>query len=129
MFTRHPVTLSPLHLVTAILTLLTLLIAPAAALADGIIIIDPPCVLERTPPPCPDCPTFCPTPFPVGDQLDIKYHRVRVTIENQVATTRVEQVFHNPNEWQAEGTYIFPVPKDAAVNDFAMWVEIGRAHV
>jgi Ca-activated chloride channel family protein len=32
-------------------------------------------------------------------------------------------VFHNPNDWQAEGMYVFPLPLDAAVSDFAMWVD------
>jgi Ca-activated chloride channel family protein len=48
---------------------------------------------------------------------------VTVTIDNQIATTQVDQLFYNPNSWQAEGTYIFPIPKDASVSDFAMWVD------
>jgi Ca-activated chloride channel homolog len=106
----------------SLLVILGTLAAPAAALADGIVIIDPPPCPVPLIPPCDDCPPDCPTPQPVGDQLDIKYHRVRVTIENQVATTHVEQVFHNPNNWEAQGIYVFPIPTDAAVNDFAMWV-------
>ncbi|MEK7785442.1 MAG: VIT domain-containing protein, partial [Chloroflexota bacterium] len=35
----------------------------------------------------------------------------------------MDQLFYNPNDWQAEGMYIFPVPKDALVNNFAMWVD------
>ena len=46
-----------------------------------------------------------------------------MAIENQVAVTKVDQLFYNPNDWQAEGMYIFPVPKDALVNNFAMWVD------
>lgn len=107
----------------SLLTLLFTLALPAAARADGIVIIDPPPCPVPLVPPCEDCPPICPTPFPVGGQLDIRYHRVQVTIENQVATTRVEQVFHNPNDWEAEGMYVFPLPKDAAVSEFAMWVD------
>ncbi|MEK7278393.1 MAG: VIT domain-containing protein, partial [Chloroflexota bacterium] len=93
------------------------------ALADGIIIIDPPPCPVTVAPPCLECPPVCPTPFPVGDQLEIKYHRVTVTIENQIAVTKVDQLFYNPNSWTAEGMYVFPIPKDAAVSDFAMWVD------
>ncbi len=105
-------------------TLLTLLATPLSALADGIIIIDPPPCLPEGPCPPPPClpPEICP-PFPIADQLEIKYHRVTVTIENQVAVTKVDQLFYNPNDWQAEGMYIFPVPKGALVNNFAMWVD------
>jgi len=115
---------------------LGLLAAPLAVHADGIIIIDPPPCNTNfcpTPPPCEpftgcqpcplDTPCPHPTPFPVGDQLEIKYHRVKVTIENQIAKTQVDQLFYNPNDFEAEGMYVFPIPKDASVNNFAMWVD------
>jgi Ca-activated chloride channel family protein len=82
------------------------LAAPAGA--DGIIIVDPP----------PDVPIV-----KLEEALAIKYHRVKVTITDQVATTRVDQVFVNDNPWTAEGTYIFPLPEGAAVSDFVMWVD------
>jgi Ca-activated chloride channel homolog len=83
--------------------------------ADGIIV--PP-----EPPPCRGqvCPPFPPRPIA---QLTIRYHHVTVTIEDQLAVTRVEQVFHNPNDWPVEGTYIFPLPREAVVNDFTLWVD------
>jgi Ca-activated chloride channel family protein len=56
-------------------------------------------------------------------QLEIRYHHVTVTIEDQIATTHVDQVFYNPNDWDVEGTYVFPIPMDAAVNDFILWIE------
>jgi Ca-activated chloride channel family protein len=52
----------------------------------------------------------------------IKLHRVSVEIDNQVATTRIEQVFENESDRRAEGTYIFPLPVGAAVSDLVMWV-------
>jgi len=48
-------------------------------------------------------------------QLEIRYHRVQVNITDQVAVTHVDQVFYNPNDWDVEGTYIFPIPIGAAV--------------
>lgn len=86
---------------------LWMLIHPMTALADGIIIIDPP-------------------PMPPSDWepwLTIRYHRVGVTIEDQVATTRVDQVFRNDGRLPAEGTYLFPLPPGAVIEEFAMWVE------
>jgi len=80
--------------------------------ADGIIIPEPPI--------CIDCPEP-PPPQPVW--LTIKYHDVEVTIRDQVAVTHVDQVFVNESKWQIEGTYVFPLPADAAISDFAMWVD------
>ncbi|MBN1202103.1 MAG: VWA domain-containing protein [Anaerolineae bacterium] len=53
----------------------------------------------------------------------IRSHRVSVDIDNQVAVTRIEQVFYNDSDWMAEGTYIFPLPVGAAVSDLIMWVD------
>lgn len=101
--------LFPALLIVALLTP-TLLAAPVRA--DGIIIIEPP-----------PCDPVCPGPVRIGDQLVIRSHRVDVAITDQVAVTRIDQVFHNPNDWAAEGTYIFPVPVDAAIGEFTMWVD------
>jgi len=43
--------------------------------------------------------------------LAVKYHRVDVVIENQVATTHVDQVFVNLAHFPIEGTYLFPCPR------------------
>ena len=77
-------------------------------LADGIIIIDPP--------PIPSPPEWSPW-------LTICYHRVHVTITDQVATTRVDQVFRNDSPVEAEGTYVFPLPEGAVVQRFVMWMD------
>jgi Ca-activated chloride channel family protein len=54
--------------------------------------------------------------------LDLVSHHVTVSIDEQVAVTRVEQTFRNHTDRQLEATYVFPVPKGASVNKFAMWV-------
>lgn len=94
-----------------LLALLAALALPAPALADGIILPEPPI--------CPPGP--CP---PVAlSALAIEFHRVRVTIQDQVAVTRIDQVFRNDNEWPVEGTYVFPLPPDASVTDFRLWID------
>jgi Ca-activated chloride channel family protein len=80
------------------------------AKADGIIIPDPPI--------CDPCPITSPM-----TQLVIRYHHVTVSIDNQIATTQVDQVFYNPNDWAVEGIYVFPIPIDAAVSDFVLWMD------
>lgn len=91
-------------------------------------VIPPPIDEPVTRPPVDDRPICidCPIPIPPiwnMEGLEIPYQRVDVTIENQVATTRVEQLFRNPNEWLLEGTYFFPLPPGAAVSELTMWVD------
>src|SRR5688500_7117492 len=106
-----------LRLRLALLLTVIGLLFPTTAFADGII-IDPP-------PPCP-ADVICP-PQPVPPRplfpLAVQYHRVTVTIDNQLATTRVDQLFRNDFDFTVEGTYMFPIPAEAAVSDFAMWVD------
>src|SRR5438128_6550173 len=51
-------------------------------------------------------------------------HQVTITINDQVAVTKVEQTFRNHTDRQLEATYIFPVPKGASIgrNGFTMWI-------
>lgn len=55
--------------------------------------------------------------------LEIKAHHVDVVIEDGYATTRVEQVFHNPHQRDLEAIYSFPVPDKAAVAEFTVWID------
>ncbi len=77
---------------------------PAAAHADGLIVIEPP---------PPQGPAY----------LTVVYHHVEITIEDQVATTRIDQVFRNDNSFSVEGTYIFPLPEEASIERFVMYVD------
>lgn len=52
----------------------------------------------------------------------IKSHRVTVTIDDQVAVTKVEQDFVNEGPRPAEGTYLFPLPVGAAVSNLTMYI-------
>ncbi len=94
--------------ILALITVLVLsLVVVTPTLADGVIIIDPP------PLPPPDFSRW----------LTIRYHHVHVSIENQVAVTEVDQVFRNDANVPVEGTYLFPLPAGAVVEDFKMWVD------
>lgn len=84
--------------------------APAAA--DGIIVPNPPiCEFGG-----------CPEPSPIR-QLAIEYHHVSVEIDHQLAVTHVDQVFRNDNDWPVEGIYLFPLPPEAAVSEFTLWID------
>ena len=98
-------------LVTMIL-IPALLVTISPAFADGIIIPEPP-ICDPGP---------CPRPIPIA-QLAIEYHHVHITIEDQIATTHVDQVFRNDNDWQVEGTYMFPIPVGATISEFILWID------
>jgi Ca-activated chloride channel homolog len=99
-----------LRAVTMALLLVVLWLGQAfPASADGVIIP----IL----PPVPPHPPVWPRP------LAIEYHRVTVTIDEQVATTHVDQVFVNESPHDMEGEYLFPLPVGATISRFAMWVD------
>lgn len=54
--------------------------------------------------------------------LSVKYHRVQVNILDQVAKTTIDQVFINHHSRDIEGMYIFPLPKDASISEFSMYI-------
>ena len=70
--------------------------------ADGLIIVPRPIPL--------------PTPYP----LEVVYHHVNVSINGNVAETKIDQEFYNPSDAMLEGYYIFPIPIGAVINDFSM---------
>ena len=70
-------------------------------------------------------PEPIPPPPPIWNtgELRIAYRRVNVTIEDQVATTHIEQLFVNEGDGIAEGVYLFPLPQGAAVSQLTMWID------
>src|SRR4051812_43968562 len=59
---------------------------------------------------------------PGGQPLTLVSHRVEVKIAERGATTHVTQEFENPTGRPLEATYLFPLPKDATVDEFALWM-------
>lgn len=96
-------------LISVVVLGLCLFFSSTNAFADGLIIVDPPGVLHR--------------PSPKPEALSVKYHRVQVNIENGIATTSIDQVFINNYDVDLEGTYMFPLPEDAAISNFTMYVD------
>ncbi|TFG74158.1 MAG: hypothetical protein E4H23_12440, partial [Chrysiogenales bacterium] len=89
------------------LTLAMMAVSGTALLADGFIVI------PRPPRPGPL------SPFP----LQVVRHDVRVEINEQLATTTVDQEFYNPNNSRLEGYYLFPLPKNGVISNFSMWID------
>ncbi|MBN1164731.1 MAG: VWA domain-containing protein [Candidatus Krumholzibacteriota bacterium] len=96
------------------LVLLAMIYIASAAAADGLIVVPPPDGPVRP---------FPPRPPWRGFPLQVKYHRVDVSIEDLSAETRIDQVFYNPTGQRLEGYYIFPVPRGAVIDKFSLYMD------
>lgn len=109
------------------LALLAFLVPTAPLQAQGFIVVETTQVIitprpEPMPRPIPRPPRH--THFP----LEVRNQHVNTTIRDTVANTRVEQIFHNPNNQQMEGTYMLPLPETAAIQKFSMWMDGKEVH-
>ena len=115
-----------LLLLPALLALFGVMLPAPRCGAAGLIIVDeahwrpgpmPPPLVPPMPPPHlrPRLYAFAP--------LEVNYTKTTVRITDQVAVTRIEQEFFNPNPARLEGTFIFPVPKGAHLDKFTMDID------
>ncbi|MBN1593582.1 MAG: VWA domain-containing protein [Candidatus Coatesbacteria bacterium] len=79
-----------------------LILASTAAFCQGLIFV-------------PEPETGIPQP------LSTKSLKVTFEATESLAKTRIEQTFFNPTNRTLEGRLVFPLPKGAAVSEFAMW--------
>ncbi len=93
-----------------LLSISVLLSIVATAAAQGVIV----------PGPCERCPRL-PRPITLPLSLPIKSIKIDTKISSQVATTHVEQIFRNDTDATLEGTYLFPIPEQASITEFAIW--------
>jgi len=56
-------------------------------------------------------------------ELRLKTLKIAVEINDGVAKTIAEQTFKNDNSCSVEATYLFPLPSDAAVSDFSIFMD------
>ena len=54
--------------------------------------------------------------------LTIGYHKVTVDIRDQIARTVIEESFVNHTGGTLEGVFHFPLPQDASISGFGMWI-------
>lgn len=107
------------HFVFGIAAAFIALFCLSTVFADGMLIIDPPIYPPIHPPIRPPVPPRILRP----EALPVKFHRVDITIDNQVATTHIDQAFKNDYDIDLEGTYIFPLPEEASISDFSMYID------
>jgi Flp pilus assembly protein TadD/predicted Zn-dependent protease len=54
--------------------------------------------------------------------LTVGYHHVTVDIRDQIARTVIEESFVNHSPQVLEGVFHFPLPADASISGFGMWI-------
>ena len=54
--------------------------------------------------------------------LPLKHTHVDAGIAGYIATVSVTQQFHNPFDSKIEASYVFPLPQNAAINEFVMTI-------
>jgi Ca-activated chloride channel family protein len=54
--------------------------------------------------------------------LPLKHTDVQASICGYIGSVRVTQQFHNPYDGKIEALYVFPLPENAAVNEFVMTI-------
>jgi tetratricopeptide (TPR) repeat protein len=54
--------------------------------------------------------------------LTVGYHKVTVDIRDQIARTTIEESFVNHTDGVLEGVFHFPLPQDASISGFGMWI-------
>lgn len=104
------------------LTLVFLLLIVTATSAQVVIPCPPP-PCEGDVCPMPQCAPIQPGVFTDPSWLKVDYHRVNIEVENQIAATNIDMQFTNQGEALAEGTFVFPLPAGAAVDELVMWID------
>lgn len=54
--------------------------------------------------------------------LTVGYHKVSVDIRDQISRTVIEESFVNRTDSRLEGVFYFPLPQDASISGFGMWI-------
>jgi predicted Zn-dependent protease len=57
-----------------------------------------------------------------NEPLTVGYHKVSVEIRDQIARTTIEESFVNHTPTRLEGVFHFPLPQDASISGFGMWI-------
>lgn len=111
-----------------IVALLALVGVGNFAFGAGMIIVEDSSLWPGPVPPNPLPPSWPgpdgPAPRPhLFAPLEVDYVKVQTRIIDQVAVTSVDQEFFNPNSARLEGTFVFPIPKGAHLDKFAMEID------
>jgi Ca-activated chloride channel family protein len=87
--------------------------------AQGLIVVLPD---ERILPPTPRPRPMPPAPNPMYYPLETRSVQIQGQITDYGASTSFDQVFYNPTGSRLEGYFMFPLPNDATIEKFSMYI-------
>lgn len=58
----------------------------------------------------------------IRDAFTVEYHLVTIDVDDQNSTTNVDQKIKNVSGGLAQAIYMFPVPRNANIAQFSMWI-------
>jgi Ca-activated chloride channel family protein len=56
--------------------------------------------------------------------MPLKQTEVQADLAGHIATVKLRQQFHNPHSNKIEAVYVFPLPENAAINEFVMTIGV-----
>jgi len=59
----------------------------------------------------------------VANPFKINRYHINIVVNNQLATTKIDQVFINPNDFIVNGVYIFPVPDNVTSTNLVLSID------
>jgi len=59
----------------------------------------------------------------IGGVYSVPYHHVDMKVDDQICRVQITQSFLNPTGRTLEAEYLFPLPEDAAIDNFVMLVD------
>jgi Ca-activated chloride channel family protein len=61
--------------------------------------------------------------LPIGRAFEVREVTIDGRVRDQVAEVQVSQTFHNPNSFQLESEFLFPLPEEGAIQNFVLMVD------
>ncbi|MCY4401622.1 MAG: VWA domain-containing protein [Candidatus Poribacteria bacterium] len=59
----------------------------------------------------------------VANPFKINRYHINIVVNNQLATTKIDQIFINPNDFIVDGVYIFPVPDNVTSTNLVLSID------
>lgn len=106
-----------------LLALMTVLLAPLAAWAQGILVVDREDAVFRLPRVIMPGPRPLPPRPDVTGSYKIKELGIDVNLQDQIAKVQVSQTFVNTGSRQMEVSFVFPLPYDGAIDSLTFMVD------
>ncbi len=67
--------------------------------------------------------SWTPEPFAPTQPITLESESIEIDLDDQFAHVKITQIFRNNTWTDLEGIYMFPLPQNADISDFALWMD------